>query len=199
VKTLALILAGGTSERLGFPKPFLEISGETICERLSRIYNDSGIDDVAVVLNSGLISDQFGNEISKISKYARIVENSFPEKGRSFSIRLGLGDSEEIQACFIHNVDNPGLSKMIVSSMLGAIASDSYVVPIYHDKSGHTVLLGKNPYQHIRNLQGYDWILRDELKKFRRIETDAGTDEVLCNINTIDEWNIFLRRKLNED
>lgn len=194
-KIAVIILSGGNSSRMNYPKAFLSIGKETLVERLSSIYIDFGIQKPNIVLNSILYKEEWVKTISKLSINNTVLKNNFTELGRSYSISLGLKEVKNNQRCFIQNIDNPDISVGLLNKMFAELRDDSYVVPANNGINGHPILLGREVINHLKNLQGYNWILKDELKKFNRIQVETTENNVLLNLNTEADWEIYTESK----
>ena len=46
-----VILAGGKSERMDFPKIYLDIKGKTFLSKIAQEYSDAEIDNICLVIN----------------------------------------------------------------------------------------------------------------------------------------------------
>ncbi|MDO8367276.1 MAG: XdhC family protein [Saprospiraceae bacterium] len=188
----ALILSGGNSSRMGFPKAFLRLDGQTLSEKLLSVYRAAGVVKSVLVLNAGLYTEAWRSTLDKLSEKALLVKNDFPERDRAYSLQIGLENLSAETGCFIHNVDNPALDARLVSNMVQALKTDRYVVPAYKGQNGHPVLVGSTVLQHLKSLRSADWVLRDELKRFEKTTVDAGATNVLHNLNTKRDWSEFV-------
>ena len=188
----ALLLSGGNSTRMGFPKAFLRQNGQTLCEKLLSAYLEAGVSRPVLVLNARLCNSDWRRSADAVKNRTLLVKNDFPERGRSYSLKIGLEKISTQTGCFIHNIDNPGLDANLIHNMVQALKPKAYVVPVYQGQSGHPVLIGATPLQHLRQLRSRDWILKDELKHFEKITVDAGQTNVLYNLNTMHDWLDFL-------
>lgn len=184
----AIVLCGGESHRMGFPKAFLKTGEHTLLEKITTCYQTAGIEKPVIVLNHRFFVDPWLPVINKVSEKSVVFKNQFPEKGRTFSIKSGLELMNEKSCCFIQNIDNPDISDKLLKKMICVCKADSYVVPTYKDKSGHPVLIGKSIMSHLSKLNSDSWILKDELKKFKKITVDAQENNVLLNLNTEKDW-----------
>lgn len=184
----AVILAAGNSSRMGQPKMFLKINHKTLCEKLVLQYRRAGVKKIAVVISEQSLAPEFNKELNWLGRHAEIILNRFPERGRTNSIISGINFYKNADACFIQNVDNPGLSVQLINNMLAVVKKDGYVVPEIAGQSGHPVLLGKKVFQYIMNLKGYDWILKDELKQFKKNYVLSADDSIFQNLNTEQDW-----------
>ena len=75
--------------------------------------------------------------------------------------------------------------------MIAARDENAYVVPANHGASGHPILIGKKIIEHLAVLRSSKWILKDELKKFKKIIIDAPDNNVLLNLNTEKDWEKY--------
>ena len=190
-KIAVIILSGGNSSRMNYPKAFLSIGKKTLVEHLSTIYFDFGIQKPIIVLNSILYKEEWAQTIAKLSINNTVLKNNFTELGRSYSIGLGLKEVKNEQGCFIQNIDNPDISLDLLGKMLAQLKDYCYVVPANNGINGHPILLSKEVINHLKNLQSNDWILKEELKKFQRIQVEATENNVMLNLNTEADWKIY--------
>lgn len=79
MRVTAIVLAAGSSRRLGTPKQTVKIDGETLVERAIRIANEAGVDRTLVVVQPGALEH-----------LANRVENAEHEEGMASSIRAGV-------------------------------------------------------------------------------------------------------------
>jgi CTP:molybdopterin cytidylyltransferase MocA len=82
----AVILAAGASVRLGRPKQLLELDGEVLLQRVSRICLEAGCDPVMVVLGSE--AEALRPVLDGLA--VRVVENGHWPEGMASSIRAGI-------------------------------------------------------------------------------------------------------------
>ena len=137
----ALILAGGKSERMGFPKPWLKKNkNATFLADIISVYRQIGIKNVIVVLNKTFATSKWKKEVAEIQKRAILILNADAEKGRLHSIRLGLKacSSEHI---FIHNVDNPYVESEVLEQLIINASNSRATIPSYNGKGGHPVII----------------------------------------------------------
>ena len=180
----AIILAAGQSKRMNRPKPFLAFNEmENFIEKIGSTYLAAGIEKAIVIVNpdierevSVLLKNKFSD--SKLE----VVVNSYPEKGRFYSIQLGL-EKTDTDSCFIQNTDNPFVTKDLLNNMCRMIKQGAYVVPVFKNEKGHPVIISAEVMNHCRKLNGNDFNLRDELQMFEEIRL------------VWDEKNIFLHAK----
>ncbi len=194
-KVEVIILCGGYSSRMGFPKPFLEIDNNLLVQHISNVYRNFGVKNPIIVLNKELYSDNWMNNINALSLNNCLVKNEFPDLGRSYSLEIGLKLLDKNVACFIQNIDNPDISVELLRNMFQELESDNFVVACNTGIGGHPILVGKEIINHLKQMNGSEWILKDELKRFSKVKVEASSNNVLLNLNTQEEWKSYLNKK----
>ncbi len=184
--TGVLILAGGESQRMDQPKPFLKINGEIFLEKIVNGYLKAGIKTISIVLNYQLIMN-IPENISK-NKSVKVIPNFHPEQGRSYSILIGLKKYIDIDFVFIHNVDNPFVEKNILDKMCLKKISNGFVVPSFNRKGGHPVLISKKIILSILSRKKGFKPLNEILLNFKRVEVEMDSENILVNVNTWKEY-----------
>ncbi|MCK9202915.1 MAG: NTP transferase domain-containing protein [Bacteroidales bacterium] len=181
----ALIAAAGYSSRMATGKALLPFDDNTtFAGHLISSYYDNGCEPVILVVNPFL-------DISKLKTGNFIpVINKNPEKGRNWSIHLGICLVPPGFSCFINNVDNPYITADLIRKMVRELSPDSFVIPVFQDHGGHPVLLGSNMVTYIRDRKEVvDF--RETLKMFNRVEVPCADGQVLWNINTPEDYRKF--------
>jgi len=191
-----IILAGGKSDRMFFPKAYLLYGGETFLKKIVDEYYYSGIKHIYVVLNDNFCNGKWAKYIEEVKLKATIIKNANPELGRFHSLKLGikeiLNDSSAITAglefCFIQNIDNPFINKEIIKKLMSSRNSAGYTSPQFMGKNGHPVLISKKIIEHINNLPDENYNLRTILSGFKKRQIKVNNDNILININTADDY-----------
>ena len=88
--TGVLILAGGKSERMVFPKPYLLFEGKTFLKKIVEEYYNSGIKNICVVINEEFCKGEFEKYIDEIKSKVTIIKNPNSELERFHSVKLGI-------------------------------------------------------------------------------------------------------------
>ena len=112
-----IILSGGNSVRMNSPKALLSFKGITLIEALCMTYISAGIIKPIIVFNHHLFQYNLEETIQSIFSKVKIIKNLFPDKGRTFSIQLGLSELGTNSVCFIQNIDNPEISVELIKKM----------------------------------------------------------------------------------
>ncbi|MHB2015934.1 MAG: nucleotidyltransferase family protein [Candidatus Xenobia bacterium] len=126
----AVVLAAGASRRMGQPKAWLMLEGETFVDRIVRHLRQVGVRDVVVVRPLEGPAIRGGRE----------VVNPRPESEQIESMQLGLralrGDAD---AVLVWPVDHPLVGPETVAQLLAAFAGQPLVQP-WCGRPGHPVL-----------------------------------------------------------
>ncbi len=185
-----VILAGGNSSRMGMSKAFLSFDRDrTFLEKIIATYSDLGCARIIVVLNDKIQTRTDLIQGIGINERVTILKNPTPEKGRLFSIRMGLQEMSKMDHVFLQNIDDPFTEGSILRSLLDAADQSSYCVPTYNEKGGHPILLSKPVVEHIANIGNADGNLKHVLSKFTRKNVATADPRVLVNINTPEDYS----------
>ncbi|MCX6246033.1 MAG: NTP transferase domain-containing protein [Bacteroidetes bacterium] len=180
-----IIPAAGESGRMGSDKPLLAYSpGLNFTDHLINAYLEFGADPIMLVVNRQFDASRL------IARSAVCVVNEHVDRGRSWSIRLGIGMIPAGNACFIHNVDNPYAERTLLEALMHAVSPGGYVVPVYDGKGGHPVLLGSRVVEYLRNAS-VPADFRKSLEMFQRNEIPFPDERILLNINTPSDYENF--------
>ncbi|HOW30416.1 MAG TPA: NTP transferase domain-containing protein [Bacteroidales bacterium] len=181
-----VIPAAGNSDRMGQDKVLLKRKdGRTFAGYLIDSYLQAGAGQVVIVVNDKSLYEFPENDRVKI------VVNHFTERGRSYSICLGMNSLAPDLPCFIQNVDNQFISKEIISDLLNGVEDDVYCVPVFNRKSGHPVLIGSEIVKQFRNGEGTA-DFKQVLSSYKRIEIAARDERILLNVNTLEQYQRFI-------
>ncbi len=183
--TTAIILAAGTSNRMGKPKLALSFRpGISFLEQCVSQFLLFGCREVVVVINNeGL---QWIEEYKPvIKKKARLVLNPYPERGRHFSLQLGIEKSTIEHGLFIHNVDNPFVSQEVLrviheTSLIHP--GFDYISPRHEGQGGHPIMVSENLARlilHDSSNRSLNQILHD----YQREDAVVNDPNILTNIN----------------
>ncbi len=187
----AVILAAGHSSRMGKNKFALELAnGMTFLENIIIAYDKMECNSIVVVANRG--GAAFFKSFLK-NKYRRLqlVENHEVDRGRPYSIRLGLEKLKNCHSVFIHNVDNPFADSAILKMMDESIRDNDYVRILYKGRGGHPVLLSAKIIKEILSLKVEAINLKTILTSNKGVDLEVSNSNILININTVDDYEKF--------
>ena len=179
-----LILAGGKSERMLFPKAYLMWKGKTFLKRIVDAYEEAGIGNKILVLNKHFNTSEWAAYIDPVRNEVTLIENPHPEKGRFYSLKRGIKNMRNLDFCFVQNVDNNFVDPELIWNLLDQRNPNGFTSPVYNGRRGHPVLISKKIIQYIDQLEEDDVNLRDVLSCFPGQGFEAGNEKILININT---------------
>jgi len=189
-KTHVLILAGGNSERMGFPKPFLPAGEKTLIETIVSIY-ERYFSEIFVVLNAGFSTGKWSTYANRLAEKTTLILNPDPERGKFYSLQLGLSQMQDADYCFIQPTDNP-----VNAETIGLIADhknpDGYTVPSFEVRTGHPILISSPIMEDIRKAPDSDQHLAEFLRGYNRRIVETADPFVLINLNTATDFARFI-------
>lgn len=136
-----IVLAAGTSSRLGAPKQVLDLRGKPLLQHVIDAVCSSSLDQAIVVL--GHASDIVEAAIELCDK-ARAVINEHYLQGQSTSLRTGLVAAHpSCDAAAILLGDQPGVTVELIDRVLDRFRSTSASVvrPTFQGIPGHPVVM----------------------------------------------------------
>ncbi|MDP9235523.1 MAG: nucleotidyltransferase family protein [Actinomycetota bacterium] len=183
----AVVLAAGTSSRLGRPKQLLELDGKPLLQHVIDLAAAS-FDEVVVVL--GHEADAIEAALALPSN-SRVARNPDYRQGMSTSLRVGIGDLDDgVQAAAIFLGDQPRMPAELVAAVLSTWRSAGSPVarPRFAGTPGHPVI-----------------VRRDLWKKWMELTGDAGARDLLREdevayvewsgspLEDVDDWDAYMR------
>ncbi len=150
MRTAAVVLAAGKSERMGTNKLLLEVAGRTVLDRLLDALDESVVEEVFVVL--GHKPDELRPIVG--AHRAEAVLNPDYEEGMTSSFKAGLR-YVTADAVFLVLGDQIGLKAELLGSMAARMESqDALIVSAVHEgMRGHPVLLRRALFKEILGLR----------------------------------------------
>jgi molybdenum cofactor cytidylyltransferase len=190
-----LILAAGTSSRLGRSKQLLELHGRPLLQFVIDAAAEAGLDEVVVVL---------GHEAERVSRAltlppgTRVAVNRDYAQGQSTSLRTGLDAlSGESEAAVVLLGDQPSLTaNMVRRTVMSFRRGHAPVVRArYDDVPGHPVVVARTEWDAWRSLSGdagARLLLESHPEKVD--EVDLGPVAVV-DIDTESDYQELLRKE----
>ena len=187
-KIICLILSGGLSSRMKAHKAFLPFSAnQNFLQHIIQVYLEAGINNIIVVKNKEM--DLTGMEIDNNS--CLIVNNCYPEKGRLYSIQLGLSVAPDADYCYIQNIDSPFVTQELIKQLAACKTCAGYVSPYYNGMGGHPVLISSDILKRIETITDYNITLREVLGEYPRYKLITQDEKCTRNINTKEEYEQY--------
>lgn len=190
----AIILAAGTSSRMGKPKQLLPFSNNNLLETVIRLVLSESFSEIHTVI--GYKAETIQKEILIDDPRFRWVVNPDYEKGQSVSLRkvveqigekqlntmIFLGDLPLMKAETIQTVFNMGKKELLKTH-------DPFVIqPKVRGKIGHPAFFGNIEREWFSQLQG-DRGAKPFLKQIRNRKVVEVLDEgILFDIDTLEDY-----------
>ena len=189
----ALILCAGCSSRMGGLKPLLPLDGQTLIERIIRLFRQVGIEDILAVLGHEAerilpLLEQFGVD--------PVINERFTE-GMFSSVQAGVGRiNRNCRAFFLLPVDIPLVRPETLQALLAAFEREKGEIchPTFRGKHGHPPLLSAALIPEILDFQG-EGGLRALLSRYKGRTTDVVVDDpgILLDLDTREDYEKALR------
>ncbi len=149
-----IILAAGTSSRLGRPKQLLDLAGKPVLQHVIDVLRSAPVDEIVLVL--GHRADEIAAAVPATG-HARLVVNANYSAGQSTSFRTGLrAASDRSRAAVILLGDQPGIRLEAVTAVIEAWRGGGAgaVQAAYGGVPGHPVLFDRSLWSELERAQG---------------------------------------------
>ena len=158
---LFIILAAGSSTRMGEPKALIEVCERPLIafqiERIRRVSNSK----IVVVTREDLEDDIDG--IIEIYDNVDYCINHEPEKGRTGSLQIAISTVKDVSKIVVVPVDRPGWT---IGTLKNLLKQNQSSCPMKDDKGGHPVLILGDDIDAIKKAKPDD-SLRNLFKTYR--------------------------------
>jgi molybdenum cofactor cytidylyltransferase len=182
---VSLILAGGESKRMGFPKLTLQYQGQSLLAQAVEKAK-SVTDEVFVVVGA------YGNVYKPLAQGASVLENPQWSEGLASSLRVGVGAlNDTVQAALVILPDQPFVSGEHLQTLLTTwqTTKAALVFSRYQGISGAPCVIDKSCFARVLTLKGD--------KGARALIDDSTTTaevalEDFADVDTPEEASVFL-------
>lgn len=150
---VAVVLAAGSSARMGKPKLTLPVEGKPMLERVLGTLRKTRVAGVVVVL--GAHAQTIRAETG--FKGEKVVVNHRHHEGMSGSLKLGIESAgAEADAVMVVLADMPLLEPRTVDALIGAYETTrpKAVVPVCGGRRGNPVILDRSLFPTVMKLHG---------------------------------------------
>ncbi len=143
-RVAAVVLAAGSSSRMGAFKPLLEVEGRTLLERAVSVFTGAGVRDVVVV--AGHRRDEVAAAAARAG--ARVISNPGYDEGMYSSLRMGmLGLDSSVTRFFVLPADvalvrPETIGRLVRQGRVARGGAAEVVYPLRDGVEGHPPLLG---------------------------------------------------------
>lgn len=168
-KIAVVLLAAGSSNRMGQPKQLLEYRGQTMIERSVEVALSTGIRPLVVVL--GANADRIAPLIN--GKGLHIVRNADWPLGMSTSLKMGMEKALELEpaleAILFLVVDQPYVTTQLLLEIAAKyrLEKTRIVAARYNEQPGVPALLDRSLFEELQSLTG-DKGARALFKKYKQ-------------------------------
>lgn len=180
----AIILAAGSSRRMGSQKLLLPFGQSTIIETVVDNVLNSSIDHVMVVLGASQkeVRDILGN------RGIQFCYNKEHEKGMLSSVICGIRAlPDDVSSALIFLGDQPGIPPSVTNAVIDAYSEELFgiVIPVFNYRRGHPLLVDMKYRKEIEHLD-----LEEGLKSLRHhfpedvLEVEVDEPGILVDIDT---------------
>ncbi|HLX37560.1 MAG TPA: nucleotidyltransferase family protein [Candidatus Binataceae bacterium] len=180
-------MAAGESRRMGYPKPLLEIDGETFVARLVRLMLPV-VARLTVVV--GAHADRVRPAIPRDDRIS-IVENPDWPRGQLSSIKAGLRAlPSDASAAMVHLADHPRVKASTFDAVAEAYRASGkpIAIPRNNGHRGHPVIFGRTVFAELLEApedQGARVVVNADPSRIVYIDLDdAG---ILLDLDTPEE------------
>jgi len=139
----AIVLAAGSSNRLGRPKALVEVEDTTALERILGVLSKCGVRGGVVVAAEHLPAMKSRIDPAPL----QFALNPTPEAGRMGSVIIGIASTDPDTDVLLWPVDRPMARIDTVQGILSARAQepgdDVVIVPEYDGHTGHPILIAQ--------------------------------------------------------
>lgn len=149
----AVILAAGTSSRMGEAKQLLRLGETTLLDQVIENVRDSRVDEIVLVL--GHEAETIKQSIA--TKSLKVVVNDSYSQGMGTSLRTGLSAlPSEVDGALIVLADQPFVRAATLDLIIDHFRQSSaqIVIPMYKGFRGNPVLLDRSVFSEVMALSG---------------------------------------------
>jgi len=152
----AVILAAGTSTRMGRAKQLLPLGGTTVLARTLDNVRSAGLVEMVLVL--GASAESIRRQLPQaLLQGVKIIVNHAYGQGMASSLREGLSAVDpQAAAALIILGDQPFLQPLTLRQIIDEYHASraQIVIPLYQGKRGNPVLLDRSVFSEVMALEG---------------------------------------------
>jgi len=185
-----IILAAGSSSRLGQPKQLLQFNGYTLLR--NTIIQAKLVPHNLVVVVTGAHKDIIDKELAYTS--AKVAFNKQWEVGMASSINVGLHKmlaiNPEVETCIITVCDQPFVTAKVLNHLLEEHqkSGKGIVASAYAETLGTPVLFHRNYFEALLNLKGQEGA-KKMLQLYKDDVAQIPFEKGAIDIDTADDYN----------
>ena len=185
-----IILAAGSSSRLGSPKQLLHFNGKSLLQHAIEQAKGSGCGDVVVILGAGAI--EINSDIDDPDLI--VLENSQWEEGMASSIRSGIYHLMDtgVEAAIIMVCDQPYSNSALLKRMVDIYkeTGKAIVASEYDGKPGTPALFSRSVFASLLLLKG-DKGAKQMIMEHKEMAAFVEFPEGIIDIDTAEDYEIL--------
>jgi molybdenum cofactor cytidylyltransferase len=187
-----VVLAAGTSSRLGTPKQLLKLGRKVLLQHVVDAAAESSLDEIIVVLGHEAAAVKAALELPD---HARVAINEDYAAGQSTSLRAGLrACSSDAEAAAILLGDQPGITAELIDAVVEEwrATRSPLLRAMFGETPGHPVVIAREQWALADRARG-DAGLRSVLMEFDRIHDVHLGGRPPADVDTWEEYEELLR------
>ena len=169
-----VLLAAGSSERLGQPKALVNIGEDNLVRWMVRRLVTQGLSPVVVTRS------EIEREVAEATSPCEVLVNPNPDAGRTGTLQVGIANLDVVTGhgyrLLVVPIDRPGFSD---STLIRLVSSERTCCPMKGGRGGHPLVLSADDVEGIR-VASPDVPLRNLVKPFR---FEVGDPHLHLNID----------------
>ena len=195
MSSAGLILAAGSSRRMGRPKQLLPVGGRPLLETVVAAANASSLDEVVVVLGGSALEIREGVDLGR----ARVVYNPGHDEGLGSSIRVGLASLDgSVDRAMVILGDQPAVSAELFDRLLDLQASSGLPSAAlrFGDLLHPPVVLDRSLFGDLNSLEGdvgCRAVIRGKPELVAALPAETNGNHPI-DIDTIDDYERLVAR-----
>jgi molybdenum cofactor cytidylyltransferase len=188
----AVILAGGSSTRMGSAKQLLPLGDSTVLERTITNVRGAEMNEIVLVLGASAETIRRQLPLSLLEGLNVVVNRAYRE-GMSSSLRTGISALDQgTEAALIILGDQPFIRSQTMDQVIRAYRRDQakIVIPSFHGTRGNPVLLDRSVFFEVMALEGdvgSRAIFDSHLEEIAKVEVED--EGILLDIDDPDDYD----------
>lgn len=189
-----IVLAAGKSTRMKENKLLLKLNGQTLIRHVVKTATRSNADEVIVVL--GYEAEKVKQKLLRLQ--CKLLMNENYLKGQSESVKVGMSAvSSRAEAVMVLPADVALVDEQSINTLIDEYrrSKSRIVIASHQHQSGHPILLDRTLFPEISEIGedtlGLKAVINRHKAEVKYVE--VGTDNVLIDIDTQEEFNRYFR------
>jgi len=192
INTTAIILAAGSSSRMGGFKPLMPLGNRTVIEHIVGLFHNAGIRNIRVV-----VGYRAADVASALKTWnVDLVLNASYSDGMFSSVKCGVESLEpDCDAFFVHPTDIPLVRPETMTALSAAYQPNHILYPLFEKRRGHPPLIPGGFASLILNFSGRGG-LRSALKQMESdaLEVAVADEGILLDMDTPEDYQRVLAK-----